>query len=122
MALTVTSEMEDEIAVLTLVGNLTLGPHLRQVREAVSRVLATNRPRGMVVDASRLVAVDSAGLGELTIVYSLTAKQGCPVFLSGAPPNLTAALEMTHLDALLPAATNVLEARRLIARRAAGSV
>lgn len=119
MPLTVSSEMEDEIAILSLEGTLTLGPQLQSVHEAVTRLLPAYQPRALVIDASGLSAVDSAGLGELTIVYSLTAKHKIPLFLSGARPNLVAALEMTHLDALLPLAADVQEARRLISQRSA---
>src|SRR3954454_19663764 len=104
MSLAVNSRVENEIGILELEGSLTLGPTLHRLREAVRQILAERRPRGIVLEASKLVTADSAGLGELTVVYTLTSRQGCRVALCGAAQNLLTMLEVTHLDELLPSA------------------
>ncbi|HEY6988161.1 MAG TPA: STAS domain-containing protein, partial [Bryobacteraceae bacterium] len=56
--------------------------------------------------------VDSAGLGELTVVYTFASKQKCPIRLVEVNPSLHKILEMTRLDELLRAATDVASAKK----------
>jgi anti-anti-sigma regulatory factor len=56
--------------------------------------------------------VDSAGLGELTVVYTFASKQKCPIRLVGVNPSLHKILEMTRLDELLRAAVDVASAKK----------
>ncbi|HEX4773666.1 MAG TPA: STAS domain-containing protein [Bryobacteraceae bacterium] len=116
MSLIVNSRVENEFGILELEGSLTLGPTLSRLREAVRQALAETRPRGIVLEASRLITADSAGLGELTVVYTLASRQGCRVALSGAGQNLLTMLEVTHLDELLPAAGDVGSAIALLGK------
>jgi anti-anti-sigma factor len=107
MPLIVNSRVENEIGILELEGSLTLGPTLHRLRDGVRRVLSENRTRGIILEASKLVTADSAGLGELTVVYTLASRRGCRVALCGAAQNLLTMLQVTHLDELLPAADNL---------------
>lgn len=107
MSLTVTSRVENEIGILELEGSLTLGPTLHRLRESVRQLLLDGRPRGLILEVSRLTTADSAGLGELTVVYTLAAKAACRLALCGAAQNLLSMLEVTHLDELLPSAYNL---------------
>lgn len=113
MPLTVNSKLENQIAILDLEGSLTLGPSLQSVREAVKRHLGESGLRGIVLNVSRVPMADSAGLGELTVVYTLAARAGARVALMGVRPNLLTMLEVTHLDALLPSAASLEEAAAL---------
>lgn len=116
MPLSVRTRVENEIAILDLEGSLTLGPNLQTLREIAKQTLADHRPRGLVLGVVGLAAVDSAGLGELTVVYTLCSRQGCRVALAGPGQNLKTMLEITHLDGLLPSADSVSSARTLLAR------
>lgn len=111
LSLTVTSLVEDGCAVLDIKGALTLGPALNAVREEAKRVLGNGRVAGLVLLVGDLTLTDSSGLGELTVVYSLAAKKGCPVRLVGTSPSLRRMLEMTRIDELLPTAANLSEAK-----------
>jgi anti-anti-sigma factor len=117
MPLTVKAQVENEIAILELEGSLTLGPTLPRLRDAVRKILSESRLRGIVLDASKLVTADSAGLGELTVVYTLALRQSCRVVLCGAAQNLITMLQVTHLDELLPAAQDLAGAAALAAAR-----
>jgi anti-anti-sigma factor len=114
MPLTVTSRSERNCQVITAVGNLTLGPHLKNLQQAVRAALEAGSPEGMIVDVSGLRYADSAGLGELTILYTLCNKKQCFLVLTGVPAQLKQMLELTRLDALLPSATDVEAAKRHI--------
>ena len=115
MPLTVNSRVENEIAILDLEGSLTLGPSLHNLRNAARQVLASSKLSGIVMRTSGVTKTDSAGLGELTVVYSLAVKRGCRVALAGVNQNLRVMLEITHLDGLLPAAEDLAGAKKLIA-------
>jgi anti-anti-sigma factor len=117
MPLSVRTRVENEIAILDLEGTLTLGPTLQNLREIAKQALADHRPKGVVLGVAGLAAVDSAGLGELTVVYTLCSRQGCPIALAGPGQNLRTMLEVTHLDGLLPSADSVSSARTLVARQ-----
>lgn len=59
--------------------------------------------------------MDSAGLGELTLVYTLATRRNCRVALIGVTPTLRHALDVTHLDALLPSCSDVTAAKKFLA-------
>ncbi len=120
MPLTIISRTENDIAILELEGALTLGPSLHALRDAARQVLNQGRPGGLIIQVNKVTTTDSAGLGELTVVYTFSSKQGCRVVLSGVSPNLRTMLEVTHLDGLLPSAADVASAKKLIASGATG--
>jgi anti-anti-sigma factor len=101
LPLTVTSRIENHVAVLELVGSLTIGPALQTVREAVRQVLSTNQVTEIILHMAGVTSVDSSGLGELTVAYTVATKRGCSIRLAMVNPNLKKLLEMTRLDELL---------------------
>ena len=103
MPVRVAAHVKNEIAILELEGSLTLGPTLHALRDELRRLLTSSKLRGVILDAAKLATADSAGLGELTVAYTLASRQGCPLVLAGATSNLTHMLKVTHLDELLPA-------------------
>ena len=112
MALQVTSKTEESFGILHLTGSLTLGPSLRALREAAQEVLSGGKLSGLILRVGEVTTVDSAGLGELTVVYTFASKQRCPIRLVGVTPGLHKILEMTRLDELLRAATDVASAKK----------
>lgn len=114
MPLTIQSRVENEIAILDMEGPLTLGPGLQTLRDAARKQLGNARLRGIVLNASQVTSADSAGLGELTIIYTLASRQNCALVIAGARQNLITTLEVTHLDGLLPMANDVVAAVKLI--------
>ena len=112
MALSVTSRMEDDFAILDVVGPLTLGPSLNALREGARQVLnATTKPSGIILRVAGVTATDSSGLGELTVIYTLATRRGCPIRLVEVSSHLHKMLELTRLDGLLPTASDVAQAK-----------
>lgn len=117
MLLNIESRIEDKFAVLDISGALTLGPSLHTLREAARKALDNNKLSGLILRVDGVTSTDSAGLGELTIVYTSATRRGCPIMLVEVSPNLRKMLETTRLDALLPSANDVASAKKQLASR-----
>lgn len=114
MPLSVTWRVENEIAILDLEGALTLGPSLRTLRDTARDVLSNQTKfQCLIVQVQKVTAVDSAGLGELTVVYSFASRHNCRIALVGVSQSLRAMLEVTRLDGLLPVAEDVPSAKKM---------
>lgn len=112
MPLDVTSRVEDDFGILELAGSLTLGPSLNSLRDSARQLLNSNsKLSGVILRVADVTNTDSSGLGELTVVYTLASKRGCPIRLVEVSSNLHKMLELTRLDGLLPSANNVSSAK-----------
>jgi anti-anti-sigma factor len=112
MALNINSRPDRNFCVMTITGHLTLGPNLRTLQQAARKALETGSFDGMILDVSGIRYTDSAGLGELTIVYTLCTRKNCALVLVAVPNQLQQMLELTRLDALLPSAPDIETAKR----------
>lgn len=112
MALTVTHKLDDGFGILHLAGSLTLGPSLNVLREAAKQVLALGKLHGLILQVGEVTSVDSAGLGELTIVYNFANRQRLGIRLVGSTQSLLKMLDMTRLEELLPPSKDMLSAKR----------
>lgn len=112
MPLSIAARADRGCHIVTAKGNLTLGPDLKNLQQAVRVALDAGPPDGVILDVSGLLYTDSAGLGELTIIYSLCAKKHCALVLCSVPSQLKQMLELTRLDALLPSTPDVDAAKR----------
>ena len=110
--LNVSSSSEDNFAVLILDGPLTLSPSLSTLRQLSREALASTPLDGLILEVSGVTMVDSAGIGELTVVYSFANRSSCPLMLVSVPPVLRNILEITRLDALLPSADTLEAAKK----------
>ena len=90
---------------------MTLGPSLHRLREAARQLLNTPKLIGLILDAKNVASTDSSGLGELTVIYSLATKRGCPIRVVDASLSLRKMLETTRLDGLLPSAVDMAAAK-----------
>jgi anti-anti-sigma factor len=112
MALNVTQRFEEGFAILQLAGSLTLGPSLNALREAAKQVLANGKLNGLILQVEAITSVDSAGLGELTIVYGFANRQSLGIRLVGSTPSLLKMLDMTRLEELLPPSKDLSSAKQ----------
>jgi anti-sigma B factor antagonist len=112
MALTVTQRVEEGFGVLQLTGPLTLGPSLNGLREAARQLLANGKLNGLILQVGEVTSVDSAGLGELTIVYNFANRQRMGIRLVGSTPSLLKMLDMTRLEELLPPCKDMQSAKQ----------
>jgi anti-anti-sigma factor len=110
--LIITPRVEDEIGILEVSGGLMLGPSLSGLRNSARQLLDGHKLKGLIVDAHAVKQTDSAGLGELTVVYTITTKKNCPLRLVGVRPELRKVLELTRLDGLMPIAEDLETAKR----------
>ncbi len=111
MALNTTSAVENGIGIIQLSGSLTLGPSLNALREVARQLLNTPKLSGIILDVKNVVLTDSSGLGELTVIYTLATKRGCPIRLVDTSPSLRKMLEMTRMDGLLPSSIDIVAAK-----------
>jgi anti-anti-sigma factor len=112
MAFSVQSRSEEEFAVLELSGPLTLSPGLASLRETARKLLGGPKLSGLILQVSGVTAADSAGLGELTIIYTFASQRSCPLRLVGATPSLRKMLEMTRLEDLFHPVDTVVMAKK----------
>ena len=118
MSLSISTRLDRNVCILTVVGQLTLGPHLRNLQQAARSALEAGTPDAVILEVAGVRYADSAGLGELTIVYSLCMRKQCPLVLASVPTQLRQMLELTRLDALLPSAPDVEAAKQEAKTRA----
>ena len=111
MALNTSSDVENNIGIIHLSGSMTLGPSLHGLREAARQLLNTPKLIGLIIDVKNVASTDSSGLGELTVIYSLATKRGCPIRMVDVSLSLRKMLEMTRLDGLLPWAVDLATAK-----------
>lgn len=121
MPLSITSRRDQDVHVLTVAGNLTLGPNLKSLQQAARAAVESNSPEALIIDVAGIRYADSAGLGELTVVYSICVRKKCVVVLIGVPNQLRQMLDLTRLDELLPAAADMESARQLAKSRIAAA-
>ncbi|MBV9294809.1 MAG: STAS domain-containing protein [Acidobacteriaceae bacterium] len=112
MPLTITSRIEDNLAILELAGSLTLGPSLKALRENARELLKSANVSGIILRVAQVTNTDSSGLGELTVVYTFASRRGCPIRLVEVTPRLRQMLELTRLDGLLPSAIDLVTAKK----------
>ncbi len=112
MPLSVTSRVEDGFAILELAGALTLSPSLNALRDTTRDVLTTSKVSGLILRVAGVTATDSAGLGELTVVYTFAMRRKCPLRLVEVSPSLRKMLELTRLDGILPCAPDTATAKK----------
>jgi anti-anti-sigma factor len=112
MLFSVKSRSDENFGVLELSGPLTLSPSLRSLREAARKILGTPEIMGLILHVSGVTIADSAGLGELTVVYTFASQRSCPLRLVGATPGLRKLLEMTRLEDLFQPVDSVVIAKK----------
>ena len=117
MALTVTQRMEEGFGILQLSGSLTLGPSLGALRETAKQVLANGKLHGLILQVNEVTSVDSAGLGEMTIVYGFANRQRLGIRLVGSTASLLKMLDMTRLEELLRPAKDMQSAKQELLKK-----
>ena len=83
-------------------GRLTLGPLLRQFGREAAALIALNHDKGILIDMRGVTEIDSAGLGELVILYTAAAQEGGGLCLLAPGERVVRLLEITRLSGLFP--------------------
>jgi anti-sigma B factor antagonist len=84
-----------------LSGRMTLGPHLLEFSQDVIAALTACRASAVLLDMSQVEAIDSAGLGELMILFTTAGQHDCRVCLVSPSAHIARILETTRLRAIL---------------------
>lgn len=95
---------------IRLEGRLTLGPQLLEFGRAASEEMKSRRPLGVVIDAGGIEEVDSAGLGELVVLYTLSRQIGARLCLMHPPARIVQILGKTRLTEILRTFTDAEQA------------
>ena len=89
------------IPILDLSGSLDIGPSLAALNDRVTAVLTDSKPCRFVLNVRELLTMDSAGLGELMLLFSQAAQQDCELVIVGANSSILQALRVTRMDGVL---------------------
>jgi anti-anti-sigma factor len=102
MSLTWTVDPEQPPAYVHVSGSLTLGPQLHRFSREMTALLSGNVNRGLLLDLTATAEIDSAGLGELVILYTTAGQAGCPLCLVAPGRRVSKLLDITRLRQLFP--------------------
>jgi anti-anti-sigma factor len=81
---------------------MTLGPQLLEFSRITVAALASRKANAVLLEMSEVDAIDSAGLGELVIVYTAAGRQNCRICLVNPSAQIVRLLDTTRLRAMLP--------------------
>jgi anti-anti-sigma factor len=102
MTLAVRERTIRDVAILNLTGSLTVGPSLALLESRANRVLQEFKPARLILNVEGLIQVDSAGLGEIMILYTTAAAMQCRLAFVGPQKNFRQVLRITRVDGIVP--------------------
>jgi anti-anti-sigma factor len=92
-----TIEKKDAATVITLKGELTLGPDCTRLNQLIHSLIDAGR-RHLVFDLAGIVQLDSTGIGQFIDAYTTLEKAGGKMSLSGVSKTVQDAFRVTRLD------------------------
>jgi anti-anti-sigma factor len=102
-------ERRNEATVVHCSGRIDIGDGLTRLRETL---IGEMNSRLILIDLSRVTAIDAAGLGLLSFLHTRAIGRGCTLKLVAPSPQVMHVLALTRLDSVLNIATAA-EARQL---------
>ena len=91
-----------EMVFVTLCGRMTLGPHLRAFSDRLEALIASRAGLVLLLDLHEVSELDSAGLGELVILFTACDERHWRLCLVGPSDRLLGILASTRLLDLFP--------------------
>lgn len=98
-------------------GRMTLGPHLVEFSKSAMAAVASRGATAIILEMSAVEALDSAGLGELVILYTAAGQHNCKVCLVNPTAQIVRVLETTRLSGIIPSFQNQTTAATWASRR-----
>ena len=98
MSFEITSERVGSVLVLGVEGELLLS---QKLRVSSAHVRGAGDATAVLVDLESCTRVDSAGLGELLMWYSLAARDGRKMMLCGATERIRQIIKIARVDGIL---------------------
>jgi anti-sigma B factor antagonist len=96
MALKISTDVRDNVAIVRLSGNITLGEASGQLRDVVRQTLADGH-KILILDLGGVAYIDSAGLGELVGAHASASSQGATVKLLNMQKKVEGLMQITKL-------------------------
>ncbi|MEJ5259425.1 MAG: STAS domain-containing protein [Anaerohalosphaeraceae bacterium] len=103
-------QVQNQIAILQLQGEFTV-ESLKSFEDAVSNA-RTASPRGLLLDMSRVILMDSAALEQLLTLHEDCRKRNQPLKLAGLDETCQKILEITRLLSRLDTYADLSEAMK----------
>jgi anti-sigma B factor antagonist len=94
----ITERRAADVVILSISGDLTMGPRGRMVLAEMVRHVLQQGPRRIVVELADVRYVDSSGLGELAEANAAAHTRGATLLLSGVGQRLAGLLALTKLE------------------------
>ncbi len=99
MLLEVKSRMSGGVAILDIVGRITIGTEANSLRSHILEAFQ-HSSKYVLLNCEQVAYIDSSGIGELVAAHSSILHGGGMVKLLNPPVRLRGLLEMTSLDKL----------------------
>ena len=96
MALKTSTDVRDNVAIVRLSGNITLGEASGQLRDVIRQTLAAGH-KVVILDLAGVAYIDSAGLGELVGAHATASSQGATVKLLNMQKKVEGLMQITKL-------------------------
>ena len=95
-------ERHNETTVVHCTGRIDMGEALTRLRETLISEMGS---RVILLDLSRVTAIDAAGLGLLSFLHTRAAGRGCALKLVAPSPQVSNLLALTRLNSVLTIVT-----------------
>jgi anti-sigma B factor antagonist len=96
MSLKTSTTVRQNVALVSLAGDITLGEASGQLRDVVKEALASGH-KAVLLDLGGVGYIDSAGLGELVGCYATAKKQGATLKLLNLQKKVRGLMQITKL-------------------------
>jgi anti-sigma B factor antagonist len=117
VALKITNQEIDGVAVLTLDGRIVLGEETNALREKVKGLLGEGK-KNILLNLGKVTLVDSSGLGALVAAYSSAKSGGASLRLCNLGSRSNELLQITKLYTVFEVSETEADALRAMAKRA----
>jgi anti-sigma B factor antagonist len=95
-----TRRVEPDIAVVELIGTLSLGSTLTWIETDLRRMIREGG-RKLVIDVTQLRYTDSAGIGMFVTINGEIEQAGGQLRIAGASGNVAKSFSATHIDRVI---------------------
>ena len=95
-----TRQVDPDVTVMDITGQLTLGNALTEVESAIKKRIQ-NGSRKLVLELSKLTFLDSSGVGMVAVCSGVMDRAGGRLVLAGASGKVKEVLLLTHLDRVM---------------------
>jgi anti-sigma B factor antagonist len=99
MTLKTSTDLRENVAIVRLNGNITLGESSGQLRDVVRQALAAGH-KTVLLDLGGVAYIDSAGLGELVGSHATASSQGATVKLLHLQKKVQGLMQITKLTTI----------------------